>query len=305
MSRHLALLTRVFTILSLAFLFIAAPAFAIEVVKIKGKSALIDLKGEPAAIGDMFYALSDDGKRRGIIKISKVKGDKAIGKIVKGKAEVGMSLELRPSGGGKTAVAAAESEDAPSSDYPAGEHKKMHWGAIFGITQTTMKAQVNDFTDSTQVFGTTNMSGMSYSAKGLFDYELFPRIWFRGSSGLEGVDVSGNSICGSGNTNACNAQIWYFSFDFLGRYVFADPGKKFRPWAGAGVEMLFPLSKKATALNTGTITTTSVMIVTGGLDWQLSPKYYIPISLEYGLFPSSSEVKANWIGVRAGFAVPF
>jgi hypothetical protein len=306
MLRHLALLTRVFSIFIIGSVLFASPVFAAEVAKIKGKSALIDLKGEPAAPGDMFYALSDDGKRRGIIKISKVKGDKAIGKIVKGKADVGMSLELRPASGGKSsAVAASDSGDSPTSDDSAAEGKKMHWGAIFGITQTSMKAQVNDFDDSTQVFGSTSMTGMSYSAKGLFDYELFPRIWFRGSSGLEGVDVSGSSICGSGNNNACTAQIWYLSFDFLGRYVFAEPTAKWRPWAGAGVEMLFPLSKKASALNTKTITTTSVMLVSGGVDWQLSPKYYIPISLEYGIFPSSSEVKANWIGVRAGFAIPF
>lgn len=302
MLRHLVQLTRVL----LFFAIFSAPAYAAEIIKIKGKSALIDLKGDPATPGDVFFALSNDGKKRGLIKISKVKGDKAIGKITKGRAEAGMSLELKPGKAAPTATAAADSEESEAGEASAdGANRKMYWGAMFGFNRTSMKAQVNDFTDSTLVKGTTDMSGMSFSAKGLFDYEVFHKIWFRGMSGLEGLDVSGNSICGSGNVQACNAQIWYLTFDFIGRYVFQEQSAKMRWWAGGGIEMLFPASKKATALNTKTITTTSVMAITGGVDWQLSPKYYVPISIEYGIFPSSSEVKANWIAVRAGFAVPF
>ena len=59
---------------------LASSGFAADVAKVKGSAALLDLKGEPAAPGDLFYAKSADGKRRGIIQITKVKGDKAIGK---------------------------------------------------------------------------------------------------------------------------------------------------------------------------------------------------------------------------------
>ncbi len=75
----------------------AFPAFAATVGKVKGKNVLIDLKGDPAAPGDLFYAVKADGKRSAILKIGKVKGDKAIGTILKGNAAPGMSLELKPS----------------------------------------------------------------------------------------------------------------------------------------------------------------------------------------------------------------
>jgi hypothetical protein len=39
-----------------------------------------------------------------------------------------------------------------------------------------------------------------------------------------------------------------------------------------------------------------------GMDISLNNKTYIPVSFEYGLFPSSATVKANIIFLRAGYA---
>jgi hypothetical protein len=281
----------------------ASSAFAAEVIKVKGKSALIDLKGDPAAPGDLFYAVKPDGKRAAIIKISKVKGEKAIGKVLKGKAASGYTLELKPS------EVAQKSRPKRSSDDPSSEPtsepvggKRSYWGGYFGFAQDSMDVNVNDFVSGT-FREKASLSGNGFSAKGLFDYELFPQVWFRGTTGLEGFSVSGKTACGVNNAEACNADIYYLSFDFLGRYVFSEGSA--RPWIGAGVGLLFPVSKKATALDSSSISTTNVMILAGGLDWFMSPKMYIPISLEYGLLPKSDEVEATWIALRAGFAVPF
>src|SRR5690242_1454548 len=72
-------------VLAIFALFFSTASYAGDVTKVKGSGALIDLKGEAASPGDLFYTLSSDGKKRGIIQITKVKGDKAIGKIMKGK----------------------------------------------------------------------------------------------------------------------------------------------------------------------------------------------------------------------------
>lgn len=269
-----------------------------EVLKVKGKSALVDLKGDSAMPGDTFYTLSADGKRRGIIRLSKVKGEKAIGKITKGRVEAGMSLELKAS---NTAGGGESGGDMKSSASDSGGPSKMYWGFLVGMAQDKMTAKVNDVNNNP--ITTTSMSGMGFSAKGLFDYEFFKSIWFRGSAGFEGFDVSGNNVCGTGNAQACNATIYYLSFDFMGRYVF-DVGN-IKPWGGIGVSLLFPASKKATALATNSITTTNAITPAVGVDWHLSNRWYIPVSLEYGLLPKSSEVEASWIAVRAGLAFPF
>ena len=275
-------------------------SYAAEVVKVKGKSALINLNGDPAVIGDQFYLVTADGKRRALIRISKVKGDKAIGKITKGKAAAGMTLELK-SGTGGSSGGGSPSYPTPSSGGSFGD-KKSYWGAIAGFSMDSMTVNVRDGTTGA-VRSTESLSGSAFSAKGLFDYELFNSIWFRGTAGLEGFSAAGPSACGVANNEACTASIYYLSFDFLARYVLGKGN--FRPWAGGGVGLLFPASKESTALDSSSISRTNVIILGGGIDWFMSPRLMIPISVEYGLLPKSDEVEASWIAVRAGFAVPF
>lgn len=282
MMRHLDILVYILTLFSPSL-------FAADVIKVKGTSALIDLKGESAGPGTVYYALSVDGKRRGIIEIAKIKGDKAIGKIIKGRAEVGMQLELK--GGTSTA----------SKSSPTG-HQRAYWGALLGVAQDSMKANVNVAGTNT-VRSTESLTGIAFSAMGLFDYEVFPQIWFRGLAGLETLNVSGAAVCGSRNRETCNASIYYLSADFIGRYIFSMGD--IRPWLGGGVALMFPASKTSTAVDSASISSTTVILVSGGVDWFISPTMYIPVSIEYGILPKSNEVETTWIELRAGLAFPF
>lgn len=283
---------------------ISFPLFAAEVIKVKGKGVLVELKGDPAVNGDIFYLISPDGKRVGIIKISKVKGDKAIGKLAKGRAEPGFTLEFKPNktakasggGGGGSHMA------SPSMDDGSTSSKRSYWGAMVGFSMDSMSVSVTE-TGTNKDLGTVAMSGNGYAAKGLFDYELFSQIWFRGTSGIEMLNFAGDSKCGVTNKEACTAKLMYLTFDFIGRYVFGQGS--FRPWAGGGMGLLFPASKDATALDPSSISTTNVILLAGGFDYFLSPTMYIPISIEYGLLPKSDEVSANWIAIRGGVAIPF
>ena len=115
-------------------------SFAAEVIKVKGQSALIDLKGDPAATGDLFYAVKPDGKRGAILKIGKVKGEKAIAKIIKGKAAVGYTLELKPADvtqKSKPSEGGGDSEDQAST--------RQYWGFLAGFAMDTMSANVNEY----------------------------------------------------------------------------------------------------------------------------------------------------------------
>ena len=290
---------RNFCVLLIFTIFFSTGLFAAEVTKVKGSNALIDLKGESAAPGDMFFSIGADGKRHGIIEVTKVKGDKAIAKITKGKVQVGMSLEHKGSGGGGGKSQAKRRKGSKSSEIAAG---RSYWGGMVGYSRDTMKVQVNDF-NTGQPRETTSLSGSAFSAMAFFDYELFPQIWFRGLGGLEGFGVSGNSICGTANKETCNASIYYLSMDFLGRYVFSSGG--FRPWLGGGIALMFPATKSATALQASSISNTSVIQVAGGADWFISPDMFIPISLEYGMLPKSNEVDAYWMEFRIGLSMPF
>ena len=118
-------------VLVILTLFISTSVFAGEVTKIKGSNALLDLKGDSAAPGDMFFSIGADGKRHGIIQITKVKGDKAIGKITKGKVDVGMTLEHRAGGGGATAK---RSNKGSKSSAPSASGRS-YWGGMVGYSR--------------------------------------------------------------------------------------------------------------------------------------------------------------------------
>jgi hypothetical protein len=283
MLRHLCIL---FVVLCLT-----PPAFAAKVLKVKGRSALVSLEGESAGKGDLFYATLN-GHKKAILKLVKVKGDKAIAKILKGRAAAGMAMVPRGNGGhARASNDSSSSGDSSSSSLPI--TGRSYWGGLLGFSMDSMNVNVNSATN-------VSLSGTGFSAKGLFDYELFPQVWFRGMAGVEQFAANGPAEC-LGAT--CDAKIMYFDLDFLGRYVFSKGN--FRPWAGLGLGLLFPATKSSTALDSGSIGSTNVIIPAVGLDWFINPKMYVPISLEYGLLPNSSEVKAHWIELRAGLAIPF
>lgn len=275
-------------IVSLLLLAFINPAFAADITKVKGDKALINLDGLEATEGDVFFAIDSNGKKKGLIKIDKVKGDKAIASISKGKAQVGWTLAKRAAKGDITPSSRRSRSSVSSTNT-------MFIGGMLGLGRDSAEVSL----DSGQV---ASLSGMGLSFKGFFDYKLFPNIWFRGFAGIENFNGEGQSICGTGGTK-CDVKIMYITFDFWGRYVFSE--KDFRPWLGGGFTLLFPMSKSSTAIVENSITTTSTYGVGGGADWFISPTSFIPMSVEYQLFPSSAQAKASIIAGRIGYGMSF
>lgn len=292
MIRHLGML--------LVLALLAPFANAAQVVKVKDTSVLVNLQGTPAAVGDNFFVV-ENGKKKALIKIAKIKGDKAIAKLLKGTAGPGMTLAPGPSGGGPTANSGGPSKHGGGGKKTS--DSRQAYGFMLGYAMDTMSVNVNSATASNVSLGTVALSGSGFSGKGLFDYEIFPQVWFRGLAGLEMFNAAGESKCGTGNKEACDAKIMYLSADFVGRYVFSEG--TFRPWLGLGIGLLFPASKSSTALNSSSIGTTNVITPQLGFDMYTSPTMYIPVSVEYGMLPKSDEVDAHWIALRAGVAFPF
>ena len=72
-------------------------------------------------------------------------------------------------------------------------------------------------------------------------------------------------------------------------------------WVAFGGAAKFPLAKSTTALRADDVKMTFTVAGALGLDFFISNKNYIPVSLEYQLFPSSDTVSANSIMLRAGY----
>lgn len=307
MGLHKIVRTFFAVIFSFTIFILPNKALAASVVGVKGKKILVDLQGEPALKGDIFYLLDKSGKKKALIKIMKVKGNKALAMLGKGKALKGYTLKYRPKKGstarkgqkrgGDTTV--NRGDDAPTS---AGESGGMFWGVMLGFSQNAMDVELQD--NSGNARGSTSLSGNGFSAKGLVDYNLFSPVWFRGTFGIEQFNTEGENLCGASPfTDKCVAEIMYLSMDLWGRYLFSEGS--FRPWVGGGFSLMFPLSQTATALDESSITNTSVMSFGLGVDWFTSPTFYLPFSVEYGLLPSSDTVSANTIAIRLGAGFSF
>jgi hypothetical protein len=149
------------------------------------------------------------------------------------------------------------------------------------------------------------MTGMGYSLGGFYDYVLNPRVFFEGVVAYEQFDVSGSSsiaVCSS--STSCTAQISYLSFYGLIKWYFdLSPNRPW--WVGGGFASMLALSKSATALNASDIKVSQALTFAGGMDFAISKNSYIPVSLQYNLFPSSKTVSASSIVLKTGYSFAF
>jgi hypothetical protein len=282
-------------------LFVSVQTHAAKVLKIDGRKVMIDLEGDTAKDGDVFVVYDPAGKRKALVKIKGVKGSRAVGIVGKGKAQAGWKAKISEKTAGKSksgSRTARTSSPEPDTSSPSGTS---FWGLMGGLAMNSMSVDIDNNNDGTSD-KTASLDGMGFSAKGLFDYELFSQVWFRGLAGIEGLDASGSSEVGCGG-KACSVSIYYLAADLWGRFVFSEGS--FRPWIGAAFSLMFPLSKDATALQDSSITNTSAISIGGGIDWFTSPTFYIPIQVEYSMLPKSETVEASAINARIGIAMPF
>ena len=69
-------------------------AEALQVKDIKSDNALIDVVDEIPVEGDLLVSKSLDGQRVGVVRVQKVIGERALGKLVRGRMEKGAKLEV-------------------------------------------------------------------------------------------------------------------------------------------------------------------------------------------------------------------
>lgn len=277
-------------------LLISGTAQAGRVTKTNGKKILIDLEGDSAQEGEMFFVVDSNGKKKGLVKITKIKDGKALGTLGKGVAESGWTTASAKKSGKSSTSSTTSSAIVPATPGT------IYYGLLGGLSMNAMTVKVdNDLNNTNET--SVSLAGNAFSFKGLFDYNLFSQVWFRGLGGIEGLSAVGSTQTGC-QSKACSANIYYLSGDFWARLLLMQDGA-FRPWIGGAFSLMFPLSKTATALDEKSITNTSSISFGGGFDWFLSGKLAIPVQVEYSLLPKSETVEATIIAIRSGLLFQF
>ncbi len=277
-------------------------AFAARVLQVKGKQVLVDLEGDAANVGDKYFVMVAE-KKRGLVTITKVKKGRAVATLDKGKAEVKASLQL--------AKAAAVANNDDSSSEEAAPRKKSKGkkggttiGVMAGYSMDSQTAKLVNRTTTPNSSLDVAMSGSGFSLLGFADIPYTGNLGFMGRAGFETFSVTGTAslpLC-SGNTSNCSTKITYLTLDALLRYNFGDGNLV--PFVAAGLGVYYPLSKETTALSPD-IGMSTVFLADLGVKYYLSPTSYIPISVEYGMFPPGPDVSTNIIALRVGYGMAF
>lgn len=283
--------------------------WAAGVSQVKNDKVLLELSGlDGVAVGDELFTIDDAGKRKALVKITQVRRDKAIATIVKGKPAVGQDVVLK--NGSKPLSREVRDTDLPSGESaPAGDYYKRltrrytgnTWGVLGGLMQTNMTAKFTAGSGLLTREVSAKMKGTSFGALGYYDYPISPAFQIRGMGGLEQIGATGSvdqADCNSSTT--CDFKVTYLSLYGVAKFNFFDNGG-LRAWAGLHYGFLTAMSKSSSVLNTKNISTNQIYGISTGVEIPSGRSNYIPVTLDYGMFPKSDTVDANIITIRAGY----
>lgn len=285
------------------FLVCTSTSWAASVSGVKGQKVLITLDGDAVSEGEEFFLINPaNNKKAAIVRIRQIKGDKALADLVKGKASPGFGLQAK----GAAPMSADPSYSSTTSDTGGGgilRNLKNSYGVTGGMLMNSMVANVTavDSVTGLKTTSEANMSGSGFGVGGFYDMLLTSSLVGRGFVGIEQFNVSGDAssaVCSG--SKSCDAKINYLSLYGLGKWYLSE--SKYRFWLGGGGGYLIAVSKSSTALNASQISTNQIFTAAFGLDVQTTRKNYIPVSIEYNMFPSSDTVKASMISIKAGWA---
>lgn len=260
-------------------------SFAQTIKQVKDGKVLVELaSGFSVNKDEEFFVMNEKNKRSALIKITQVKGSKALGSIVKGTAQIGHTIAPRKAA--KTAGLKASESTAPAEGPSFLRFDKMKLGINLKMMMNAISAKQ---TDNTNV-ETVAMKGSNLGLSVNLDMPLAGRLFARAEAGLEMLDVKGTAAfnsCDGKTSKDCNAKINYLTLGAAGRYNLTQSA--FNLFVIGGGLIKIPLSKKSTSLDESKIEMANSIFAGTGFDYHLNNKSYIPVGFEYHMSLNKSD----------------
>ncbi len=267
-------------------------ALALKIIAVKSNKVMIDIEKDSLNLNERFFAIDENGKKKGLLIIKKIKGDRALAEILKGNVQIEFSLQLNPGVAGE-----GDATSSTKSTSSNRNNNKRAWGLNASYIQNSMTVKPSG--------ETVNMTGSSYGLLGFYQVTLDRDIAVRGSAGYQGLTAKGSALTAvCTGSKDCGIDLSYLNLDALVRYTFFRL-KNMNIWAGAGISFLLAVNKSSNAVETSKITTNQSLNAEIGLDFFINKNQYIPLELHYGLFPSTSSSSANQISLTTGYGWTF
>lgn len=283
------------------------PANAASILQSKGNKVMIQLDGLSVSTGSEVYALTPDKKRKAVIRVTAIKGDRAVGTILKGAAQNGMEIALKSEGGGSQSAPKTYSSEPTSSSgiNTLRKSPKRGGGVLIGMAMNSAALSAKTRVNGTSFEDSLTLKGNSYNLKGFYDYHMSPSFTIRGAIGLETLSTTGSTavtqVC-SGSTT-CNLSLNYLAFEGDAQFNFVN-SPSIRLWAGAGYSFLMAMSKDNNITNLEATSTNQVLLLGAGADIGVGKSGFVPVVVEYGLFPFAG-ISLSSIYIRSGYGWTF
>ena len=242
-------------------------SYSAIVVKIKNNKTFVHLEGEEAVPGDLYKALDLYGKPKGILRIKKVRNGKAIATIIEGRAGINWILE-------KTSNASLSGARSPASIFSASKNMVGVLGGSYLYAGNVENNQliirgfagdVSIFAERffTPYFSTRLLLGFSYS-----QLNQSCRLTSRNCTGKKGT---------LNKLSAPNALVTTFLHANISNGIKAFFG------VGVGVSKWTDLRDYGDTIikKNSFKELQSSAHLSLGLNVQINPRLYIPISLTY------------------------
>ena len=261
---------RISSVIFFLFVFlISLSAQSATVVKVKGRKALVDLEDTEVDVDDKLIAINLYGKTKGIVRVHKIKRNKAIVVLTKGKIQAGWVLELAsgkeikkyrtPRKSKKVAISVMRKRKKPGSNGVG-----LLGGGNFNIL--TVRDQ-------------NRLSGLSWKGALFVDISTFVK-WI----GIRAI-VGYNQFLAEGESQGQGLFIHYPGAQVLIKGIFWQ-NSRFHIWGGLGGALFYPFVDDQMNLNLaersfkGLHGTASLAL---GVDTQIG-NLYLPV-----------QVDINWI----------
>lgn len=270
-------------------LFFSMSGFAtVNITNVKGDRVLIEFAPQDGVFEKQsYFAIDTTGKKVGIVDITKIRGNQAVGSIQQGKIQIGNSLELRSGSAHQTEIGTTVNGDVfQNMSIP------LHWGFMGAMEINTFQSPAGS--------QNVTMTGNSFAAKSFVDYQ-YDKAWsILGDILFENFSASGTSNNCSGGV--CNASINYLGGDVIGKYHLTRG--TFRYWVGGGLnfEMVAGGSSNIVSVSQGQFN--QKLLLSFGTDIYYSKKNFIPIHVDYAYHPAINSVSSNQFIIWLGFAWP-
>lgn len=285
-------------------------ALASTISAVKGTQVVINMDTENYQAGQVVYGMTGT-KRTALIQIQKIKGNKALGTITKGHAAVGSSTMLRTaSNSGPSKQQASRGKNAQPDNEDSSNHStivrnRKKWSGGFLVGYAMQSAKMTIQTTTPPASESANFTGSAISLKGFADLDYTSQITLRFAFGLEPLSTkatTSNVLC-SDNTNSCKFNYNFIALEGAVHYNLVTTPNRY--WVGLGYAYLVDAGHSNNVPNVALSGGSSQMIiVSAGADFTFG-RGFIPVALEYDLFPGGGGVTISSITFRGGYGFSF